>query len=68
MSFTALQRALGYLKGLPGTTFTKLYQQPSTALVVFRRIPPYLAKKIVMGMLYMNPLKCSTEGLSAHCR
>jgi transcription initiation factor TFIIH subunit 4 len=45
MSFTAPQRALGYLKGLPGTTFTKLYQQPSTALVVFRRIPPYLAKK-----------------------
>lgn len=53
MSSTASQRALDYLEGLPGTTFTKLYQQPSTALAVFRRMLPHLAKTIVMGMLYM---------------
>jgi transcription initiation factor TFIIH subunit 4 len=50
---TASQRALDYLEGLPGSTFTKLYQQPSTALAVFRRMLPHLAKTIVMGMLYM---------------
>lgn len=53
MSSTASQRALDYLEQLPGTTFTKLYQQPSTALAIFRRMLPHLAKTIVMGMLYM---------------
>jgi transcription initiation factor TFIIH subunit 4 len=53
MSSTASQRALNYLEGLPGVVFTKLYQQPSTALAVFRRMLPHLAKTIVMGMLYM---------------
>jgi transcription initiation factor TFIIH subunit 4 len=53
MTSTASQRALDYLEGLPGLTFTKLYQQPSTALAVFRRMLPHLAKTIVMGMLYM---------------
>lgn len=57
MSSTASQRALDYLEQLPGTTFTKLYQQPSTALAIFRRMLPHLAKTIVMAMLYMpNPL------------
>lgn len=53
MASTASQRALDYLEGLPGTTFTKLYQQPSTALAIFRRMLPHLAKTIVMAMLYM---------------
>jgi transcription initiation factor TFIIH subunit 4 len=53
MSATASQRALDYLEALPGTTFTKLYQQPSTALAIFRRMLPHLAKTIVMAMLYM---------------
>jgi transcription initiation factor TFIIH subunit 4 len=53
MSSTASQRAINYLESLPGITFTKLYQQPSTALAVFRRMLPHLAKTIVMGMLYM---------------
>ena len=57
MSSTASQRALDYLEQLPGTTFTKLYQQPSTALAIFRRMLPHLAKTIVMAMLYMpHPL------------
>lgn len=42
-----------YLEQLPGTTFNKLYQQPSTALAIFRRMLPHLAKTIVMAMLYM---------------
>lgn len=52
MSSTASQRALDYLEGLPGTTFAKLHQQPSTALAIFRRMLPHLAKTIVMAMLY----------------
>ena len=53
MSSSASQRALDYLEQLPGTTFTKLYQQPSTALAIFRRMLPHLAKNMVMAMLYM---------------
>lgn len=35
-------RPLEYLEGLPGMTFNKLYQQPSTALAIFRRMLPDL--------------------------
>lgn len=60
MSSTASQRALDYLEQLPGTTFAKLHQQPSTALAIFRRMLPHLAKTIVMAMLYMpTPLAIS---------
>jgi transcription initiation factor TFIIH subunit 4 len=31
-----------YLEKLPGTTFRKLYQQPSTAFAIFRRMLPPL--------------------------
>ena len=31
-----------YLNKLPGTTFRKLYQQPSTAFAIFRRMLPHL--------------------------
>jgi len=61
---SASQRALDYLESLPGTTFTKLYQQPSTALAVFRRMLPHLAKTIVMGMLYM-PTPFSVKDLES---
>ncbi|EME77221.1 uncharacterized protein MYCFIDRAFT_146475 [Pseudocercospora fijiensis CIRAD86] len=50
---SSAQRALEYLEQLPGTTFTKLYQQPSTALAIFRRMLPHMAKTLVMAMLYM---------------
>ncbi|KAI1338941.1 RNA polymerase II transcription factor B subunit 2-like protein [Xylariaceae sp. FL0016] len=42
-----------YLEQLPGTTFRRLYQQPSTAFAIFRRMLPHLAKTIVMAILYM---------------
>ncbi|KAI1164431.1 transcription factor Tfb2 [Nemania serpens] len=42
-----------YLEQLPGTTFRRLYQQPSTAFAIFRRMLPNLAKTIVMAVLYM---------------
>lgn len=42
-----------YLERLPGVTFRRLYEQPATALAVFRRMLPHLAKTIVMAMLYM---------------
>lgn len=67
--------ALEYLEGLPGATFTKLYQQPSTCLAIFRRMLPHLAKVMVMAMLYMpGPMesgdldawvKADTESLNA---
>ncbi|KAI2466864.1 transcription factor Tfb2 [Annulohypoxylon bovei var. microspora] len=45
-----------YLEQLPGTTFRKLYQQPSTAFAIFRRMLPHTAKTIVMAVLYSpNP-------------
>ncbi|KAJ5201666.1 uncharacterized protein N7498_006329 [Penicillium cinerascens] len=47
-------RPLEYLEGLPGTTFFKLYQQPSTALAIFRRMLPDLAKCFVMALLYLK--------------
>ncbi|KAJ5175422.1 General transcription and DNA repair factor IIH subunit TFB2 [Penicillium canariense] len=47
-------RSLEYLEGLPGTTFFKLYQQPSTALAIFRRMLPDLAKCFVMALLYLK--------------
>ena len=50
---SSAQRALEYLEQLPGTTFTKLYQQPSTALAIFRRMLPHLAKTMVMALLYL---------------
>jgi len=31
-----------YLEKLPGTTFRKLYQQPSTAFAIFRRMLTHL--------------------------
>jgi hypothetical protein len=31
-----------YLEKLPGTTFIKLYEQPATALAIFRRMLPHL--------------------------
>jgi transcription initiation factor TFIIH subunit 4 len=42
-----------YLEKLQGVTFRKLYQQPSTAFAIFRRMLPHLAKTFVMAMLYM---------------
>ncbi|CAG8959665.1 hypothetical protein HYFRA_00001569 [Hymenoscyphus fraxineus] len=36
-----------YLEKLPGTTFKKLYKQPSTALAIFRRMLPHLGKDLV---------------------
>ncbi|KAJ5675731.1 hypothetical protein N7462_008628 [Penicillium macrosclerotiorum] len=50
----ATSRPLEYLEGLSGTTFFKLYQQPSTALAIFRRMLPDLAKCFVMALLYLK--------------
>lgn len=54
MSSSTSQRVLDYLEQQPGTTFTKLYQQPSTALAIFRRMLPHLAKTLVMALLYTH--------------
>ncbi|KAG5991512.1 hypothetical protein E4U52_003567 [Claviceps spartinae] len=50
-----------YLEKLPGTTFRKLYQQPSTAFAIFRRMLPHLAKTLVMRILYMPKPMLFTE-------
>ncbi|KAJ5747992.1 uncharacterized protein N7511_009688 [Penicillium nucicola] len=51
---SATSRPLEYLEGLSGTTFYKLYKQPSTALAIFRRMLPDLAKCFVMALLYLK--------------
>jgi transcription initiation factor TFIIH subunit 4 len=43
-----------YLEKQPGTSFRRLYQQPSTTLAIFRRMLPSLAKTIVRWNLYME--------------
>jgi hypothetical protein len=46
-----------YLERLPGTTFRRLYQQPSTSLAIFRRMLPHLGMKLLVirrGMLTIN--------------
>ncbi|KAI0105133.1 transcription factor Tfb2-domain-containing protein [Nemania sp. FL0031] len=49
-----------HLEQLPGTTFRRLYQQPSTTFAIFRRMLPKLAKTIVMAIVYMpDPLPVS---------
>ncbi|KAH8665905.1 RNA polymerase II transcription factor-like protein B subunit 2 [Tricladium varicosporioides] len=56
-----------YLERLPGTTFRRLYQQPSTALAIFRRMLPHLAKTFVMALLYMSkPLPLTDLDLWVH--
>ncbi|KAJ5273585.1 Transcription factor Tfb2 [Penicillium angulare] len=47
-------RPLEYLEGLPGGIFLQLYKQPSTALAIFRRMLPDLAKCFVMALLYLK--------------
>lgn len=61
MSTPSATRALDYLESLPGLTFAKLYAQPSTALAVFRRMLPHLAKTIVMAMLYLPGTMSATD-------
>ncbi|KAB8338935.1 hypothetical protein FH972_021875 [Carpinus fangiana] len=46
--------AFDYLEQLPGSDRGRLYQSPSTALAIFRRMLSHLAKTIVMSMLYMS--------------
>ena len=47
MSVSTLQ-ALQYLEQLPGTVHKRLYQQPSAALAVFRRMLPHLGELLVI--------------------
>ena len=51
-------RPLEYLEGLPGTTFFKLYQQPSTALAIFRRMLPDLG---IFKAIRISLASCSTN-------
>lgn len=36
-----------YLERLPGMTFKRLYEQPATALAIFRRMLPHLGERIL---------------------
>ena len=56
MSVASL-RSFEYLEGLSGSELTRLYNQPSTALAIFRRMLPHLAKSLVLSILYIpDPL------------
>ncbi|PSK56022.1 hypothetical protein B9Z65_4900 [Elsinoe australis] len=63
----ASQRVLDWLEGQPGLIFNKLYHHPSTALAVFRRMLPHLAKNAVMAMLFM-PKPFAIADLDAWCK
>lgn len=54
MAAPALSSAFEYLERLAVNHRKRLYQQPSTALAIFRRMLPHLAKTLVMAMLYMR--------------
>ncbi|KAK0702898.1 transcription factor Tfb2-domain-containing protein [Apiosordaria backusii] len=56
-----------YLEKLPGATFRKLYQQPSTAFAIFRRMLPHLAKVYVQALLY-SPTPFTTNDLELWTR
>lgn len=47
----ASQRVLEYLEAQPGIIFNKLYQQPSTALAIFRRMLPHLGEITAFSVL-----------------
>jgi hypothetical protein len=50
----ASSRSFDYLESLPGTVFYKLYQQPATALAIFRRMLPdlgMLTSRLVRALL-----------------
>jgi len=53
----APSRPFDFLEGLPGTVFYKLYQQPSTALAIFRRMLPDL------GMFAMRLQRSKVEDI-----
>lgn len=67
LSSRASDAAFEYLEGLSGTDLTRLYGQPSTALAIFRRMLPHLAKTLVMSILYM-PDPISKADLEAWVR
>lgn len=49
MAAAPSSRPFEYLESLPGTVFFKLYQQPSTALAIFRRMLPDLGAWFARG-------------------
>jgi transcription initiation factor TFIIH subunit 4 len=44
-----------YLEKLPNVTFRKLYQQPSTAFAIFRRMLPHLGMSVAQGIAVPEP-------------
>ncbi|KAJ6262815.1 hypothetical protein Dda_1372 [Drechslerella dactyloides] len=57
-------RGFEHLEGLPEAVFKRLYQQPATALAIFRRMLPNLGKTFVMAMLF-NPDPIPISSLEA---
>ena len=50
-----------YLERLPGTTFRRLYQQPSTAFAIFRRMLPHMGRR-ESQLLYLARACVSEKG------
>ncbi|KAK6532204.1 RNA polymerase II transcription factor B 52 kDa subunit [Arthrobotrys megalospora] len=57
-------KSFEHLEGLSEAIFKRLYQQPATALAIFRRMLPNLAKTFVMAMLF-NPDPVPVSSLEA---
>lgn len=54
MASPSLSSIFDYLSSLAPNHRRRLYQQPSTALAIFRRMLPHLAKTFVMSLLYTH--------------
>lgn len=59
----ASQRVLEYLEAQPGLIFNKLYQQPSTALAIFRRMLPHLGENASIFACFVLQSKKKTKGV-----
>lgn len=57
-------RSFEYLEQLPGLTFQKLYQQPSTALAIFRRMLPDLGALNILSSLQFFGFGALINGIS----
>ena len=58
-------RSFEYLEGLPGTVHNKLYQQPSTALAIFRLMLPPLGTASLCHGCTLADGECVKQRLSS---
>jgi transcription initiation factor TFIIH subunit 4 len=50
MAATQTMQLSDFLENQPGTTFRRLYQQPSSAFAIFRRMLPHMGESSVTAL------------------